>query len=207
MEDNIFITVAGLIGAGKTTLTKYIGEYLDLPIYYEAVEENKILTKFYANHEKYSFTLQIDLLNRRKEQHHNIINNDKKGIMDRSIYEDQIFAKILHDNNEMNDEEYELYLKISNKEFYSLIKPTCIIFLDVKPEVALERIKMRARGIETGISLEYLQALYNGYINFIENISKDIFVIKVDWNKFRDLKELSIKIEQLIKTRKNIISI
>ena len=35
-------------------------------------------------------------------------------------------------------------------------KPNIIIHLDVTPEESLRRIKMRSRGCETGITLEYL---------------------------------------------------
>lgn len=57
-------------------------------------------------------------------------------------------------------------------------KPNLIVHLDVTPEESLERIKMRARGCETGVTLEYLKLLHAGYEEFLTDIAKVIPVIK-----------------------------
>ena len=62
---DLFIGIAGLIGAGKTTLATALGKHLDLPVYYEPVADNEYLADFYADTAKYCFATQIYLLNRR----------------------------------------------------------------------------------------------------------------------------------------------
>ena len=64
-------------------------------------------------------------------------------------------------------------------------KPNVIIHLDVTPEESLRRIKMRSRGCETGITIEYLRQLRDAYDDFIRNISLVIPVIRVPWSEFR----------------------
>lgn len=54
-----------------------------------------------------------------------------------------------------------------------------IIHLDVSPEKSFERIKLRGRECESGITLEYLQRLHSGYESWLTQISKIIPVIKV----------------------------
>ncbi|GKT33223.1 hypothetical protein ADUPG1_007203 [Aduncisulcus paluster] len=49
--DNVFIAISGLIGAGKSTLAKALGEELGLPIYYEPVADNEYLEDFYRDTE------------------------------------------------------------------------------------------------------------------------------------------------------------
>ena len=55
----------------------------------------------------------------------------------------------------------------------------------------MERIKKRARGCETGITLEYLRQLYSGYEDFLKEISKVIPVIRVNYSKFKTAEEMA----------------
>ena len=70
---DLFIGIAGMIGAGKSTLAKALGEHLSLPVYYEPVQDNAYLADFYRDTKRYSFATQIYLLNRRFQQHQEII--------------------------------------------------------------------------------------------------------------------------------------
>jgi len=66
-----------------------------------------------------------------------------------------------------------------------------IVFLDVSPESSAERIRSRSRDVESKIELGYLQALYDGYQEFIESISKVIPVIRIDYERFATAGEMA----------------
>ena len=70
---DLFIGIAGMIGAGKSTLAAALGQTLNLPVYYEPVGDNAYLADFYRDTKRYSFATQIYLLNRRFAQHQEII--------------------------------------------------------------------------------------------------------------------------------------
>ena len=55
----------------------------------------------------------------------------------------------------------------------------------------MERIKARSRGVESGITLEYLSALHQGYEDFIAEISRVIPVIRVDYDRFATAEEMT----------------
>jgi deoxyadenosine kinase len=95
--ENMFISISGLIGAGKTTLATALAKELNLPVYYEPVIDNEYLSDFYGDPKKYSFALQIYLLNRRFRQQQQIVWQGVGGVQDRTIYEDSVFAKMLRD--------------------------------------------------------------------------------------------------------------
>ena len=189
-EDN-FIGISGLIGAGKTTLAKELGKVLNLPVYYEPIVENEYLEDFYRDMKRYSFSFQIYLLNCRFRQHQQVLWNGTGGIQDRTLYEDSIFAKVLYEDGNMEEREYKTYLNLFRNMSNFMKKNTLIVHLDVKPEESLRRIKMRARGCETGITIEYLTKLYNAYEEFLSEISKVIPVIRVDYSKFKTAEEMA----------------
>ncbi|HIA04508.1 MAG TPA: deoxynucleoside kinase [Myxococcales bacterium] len=191
-----FIGIAGMIGAGKSTLCAELAKHLKLPAYYEPVEDNEYLADFYRDTKTYSFATQIYLLNRRFQQHQKVIWHGGGGVQDRTIYEDAVFAKMLVKLDLMEERDYRTYLSLFRHMSNFMCRPNLIVYLDVSPERSMERIEMRSRGVETGITLEYLQALYDEYDTFVQEISRTIPVVRVDWDRFRDTEEMAIAVQR-----------
>jgi deoxyadenosine kinase len=186
-----FIGIAGIIGAGKTTLATALGEHLGLDVHYEPVADNEYLADFYRETKRYSFAMQIYLLNRRFQQHQEIIWRGRGGVQDRTIYEDAIFARTLRDMDLMDPRDYETYVSLFRNLSNFMCRPNVIIYLDVTPANSLERIRQRDRGIESGITLEYLQRLYDNYEEFLHEISRLIPVLRVHWDEFKEVERLA----------------
>lgn len=51
----MFISISGLIGAGKTTLAEELAKEMGFPVYYEPVEDNIYLEDFYKDMKTYGF--------------------------------------------------------------------------------------------------------------------------------------------------------
>jgi len=193
---DLFIGIAGVIGAGKSTLATALGRHLGLPVYYEPVADNEYLADFYRDTARYAFATQIYLLNRRFAQHQEIIWRGGGGVQDRTIYEDAIFAKMLVDIGLMEERDYRTYVSLFRHMSNFMCRPNVIVYLDVKPERSMERVRLRNRDVEKGITLEYLSALHAEYERFIENISRTIPVIRVDWDRYRDVEEMAAVIQR-----------
>ncbi len=191
-----FIGIAGLIGAGKTTLATALGQHLDLEVHYEPVIDNEYLDDFYRDTARYAFPMQIYLLNRRFQQHQEIIWRGAGGVQDRTIYEDAIFAKTLRDQGFMEQRDYETYLALFRHMANFMCRPHVIIYLDVAPQTSLERIHERDRSCESGVSLEYLQRLHGNYEAFLAEISRLIPVLRVKWERFIKVDALANAITQ-----------
>jgi deoxyadenosine kinase len=186
-----FIGIAGIIGAGKTTLATALGQHLGLDVHYEPVIDNEYLADFYRETRRYSFAMQIYLLNKRFQQHQEIIWRGRGGVQDRTIYEDAIFAKTLRDMDLMDNRDYETYVNLFRNLSNFMCRPNVIIYLDVKPETSMERIRERDRGVESGITVEYLTRLYNNYEEFLHEISRLIPVLRVRWDDFWEVERLA----------------
>lgn len=164
------IVVAGNIGVGKTSLTERIGGRMGWTTGYESVSDNPYLPDFYADMKTWSFHLQIYFLGHRARQYLEIANDPKSAILDRSIYEDAyIFARALHHMDNLSERDYLAYRRLFELVVNSLPAPNLLIYLKAPVEVLMQRIQRRARGMETGISLDYLALLDTFYDDWLKS--------------------------------------
>lgn len=188
---HMFIGIAGLIGVGKTTLTKQLADQLNCQVAYEPVETNPYLEDFYADKERHGAMMQLHLLGERFKQHQSIIWSQTPTIQDRTIYEDTIFAKMGCEDGWIGEREYRTYKQLFHMMTRFLAYPDLLVYLRVEPEVALERIEKRGRGAEEGMPIEYLRSLHEGYESFIEDINRFVNVLRIDWSEFRPVEEVA----------------
>ncbi|HND47741.1 MAG TPA: deoxynucleoside kinase [Anaerolineales bacterium] len=158
------VLVAGNIGAGKTTLTERIGARLGWWTGYESVADNPYLSDFYGDMRSWSFHLQVFFLGHRADQYLEAARDARSAILDRSIYEDaHIFARALHHLGNLNERDYLSYRKLFELVVNGLPRPDLLIHLKAPVPVLMDRIRRRARNMETGISAEYLTLLESFY--------------------------------------------
>jgi deoxyadenosine/deoxycytidine kinase len=199
-----FIGIAGLIGSGKTELTKNLSKRLDIPAYFEPVINYTLLEQFYGNMSRYGFQLQIDLLSNRFKQQQQIVWDERGGISDRTIYEDAIFARVLVKGGHMEQSEYATYIKLFSRMANLMRRPTLIVYLRVTPEQSMERIIGRGREMEHGITIEYLRQLYEEYELFIQQISHSTPVLIVDWSDYTAVDSLIAAINKKLNCPRDI---
>lgn len=183
------IYVDGVVGVGKTTLSKIISEHFNKELYQEPVYENPILDKFYYDKKRYSFSLQVLLLNKRLEMIKEAIRNGG-GVFDRAIYCDKIFADILHDDGDLSKDEYDLYLELSQNMFKYIQPPKLIIYLETTVDNAIEKIKNRGRDFEQIMPRNYWEKLNFHYDRYFEDYEAcKVLKINVDGKDFKNNRE------------------
>jgi deoxyadenosine/deoxycytidine kinase len=158
--DTYFITVAGNIGVGKSTLVRLLTQRLDWEPVYEAVEENPYLADFYQNMAQWSFHSQVFFLSRRLRQHHNLLQLQKSVIQDRSVYEDaEIFARNLYEQRQMDERDWNSYFDLYRTLTTLLRPPDLVIYLRASVPTLRRRIQQRGRDYEQEIDEAYLARL------------------------------------------------
>lgn len=183
------ICIDGVVGAGKTTLGEIIAKEFALEFFREPVDDNPLLDKFYYDQKRYSFPLQVYFLNKRfrmlKEA------SQLSGcVMDRSIYGDVIFAKLLMLGGNMSSEEFALYEELLHNMLEHVSRPRLMVYLDITTDNAIARIKERGRHFEQVVPRDYWEALnqhYNAYFkhyNFSELLTID--ANDLDWRKSKE---------------------
>ena len=164
-----FVTIAGNIGVGKSTLVSLLSTKLGWEPVFEAVTENPYLADFYADMNRWSFHSQVFFLVRRLQQHHDLLQRPSPVLQDRSVYEDaEIFARNLHTQGAMDDRDYRSYRDLYEVLTLFLPPPDLVVYLQASVDTLLCRIQRRGRDYERDISpayLEQLNTLYEGWID------------------------------------------
>ncbi|MEZ4826365.1 MAG: deoxynucleoside kinase [Bacteroidia bacterium] len=185
------LSVAGNIGAGKTTLTFLLSKYFGFESLFEDNEQNPYLLDFYSDMTRWSFNLQVSFLQSRLKKLINIRKEKRNIIQDRTIYEDaQIFAPNLHAMGLMSTRDYETYKELFETIAELVQPPDLLIYLRAGIPTLVEQIQNRGRNYEDSIRLDYLKRLNERYEAWFEtyNYGKKIEVTVGDLN-FRDNPE------------------
>lgn len=180
---NNTIVIDGVVGVGKTTLMDLLHDKLGYEKFLEPVVDNPILDKFYHDRKRFAFTLQIFFLNRRFKMLKDASKRDKETLMDRSIYGDVIFAKLLKDNGEMADDEFEIYMELLANMLDHVEAPKLMIYLKIDTDNAIERIKNRGRDFEQIVEREYWENLNKEYNDYFNEYNLSPLLI-IDANKY-----------------------
>lgn len=162
------VVVDGVVGVGKTTLMNILCEEFNYKAFLEPVVDNPILDKFYYDRLRYSFSLQIFFLNNRFRMIKEAASIDN-AILDRSIYGDLIFAKMLMENSEMSSEEYDLYIDLFQNMIEHCHPPKLMIYLETSVDSAINKINIRGRDYEKIVEKAYWERLNNHYSDYFEN--------------------------------------
>lgn len=180
------VSIEGNIGAGKSTLIenlqeKYIDDrrfhFLLEPVHqWENIKDKKgknMLQKYYENPIKYAFAFQIMAFQTRlqllKDTLDYIDDEVTTIVMERSLDADfHIFAKMLAEEELMEDVEFEIYRGMS-VEALKEYGVDGIIWLDTDYEECYQRIEKRSReGEENGkISLKYLAKCHEYHVEWL----------------------------------------
>jgi deoxyadenosine kinase len=175
-----YVIVEGLIGIGKSSLVSDLGAALDreldlkrgqrtlILLEPDEANGNPYLADFYADKQRWGFTMQIRLLAKRFQMQLQAAMWAESGqgpaIVDRSYFGDTCFAHMLHESGDIDDRDFETYEQIySGMTFFAKYPSICIRLMS-PPHLVAQRIQRRmeereGRKCENVIDLDYLRAL------------------------------------------------
>lgn len=161
---NYFITVAGNIGVGKSTLVGLLASRMGWDPVYEAFTENPYLADFYQDMQRWAFHSQVFFLSRRLQQHHDLLQRNTSVIQDRSVYEDaEVFARNLYRQDQLSDRDWRCYRDLYQTMATLLRPPHLVVYLKASVGTLRRRIASRGRDYEQDITDDYLVQLNDLY--------------------------------------------
>lgn len=162
-----YIVVEGVIGVGKTSLSKLLADRTEGRLNLEVVEENPFLSNFYLDRSTFAFQTQIFFLLSRFRQQQALFQND---LFSNTLISDYLFAKDrIFANLNLGDDELELYNQLATILEQRVRKPDLVIYLQARTDVLLQRINWRGRSFEQNMDAGYLDALNGAYSYFFHH--------------------------------------
>ena len=163
-----YVTVAGNIGVGKSTLVGILAEVFGWQPYYEVVADHPYLDDYYRDRERWGFHSQIWFLSQRFEQQQEIADTPTAVIQDRSIYEDyEVFVKGLLEQGILSHRDFRTYRRLYLALTQQLPAPSLLIYLQAGTPTLQQRIGKRARSAEQSIPASYLEQLNRRYDSWL----------------------------------------
>ena len=214
----MLIVVGGMIGLGKSSVAKILGDHFGSEVFYECVDDNPILPLFYSESEeeikkkRYPFLLQLYFLNTRfKSIKEALVKNN--NILDRSIYEDWYFAKKNMELGRISELEMSIYENLLNNMMEELAElpkkaPDIMVYLKGSFETVLDRIKLRGREFEIDDNLkDYYKFIWEGYDEWVENCynASDVLIMDMDKMDVVKNKEDREELVRLVEAKINEI--
>ena len=191
------IVIGGMIGAGKTSVAKLLGDELGSDVFFEEVDNNPLLELFYVADEeeeqekRYPFLLQLTFLSSRFRSIKEAL-VDKNNVLDRSIYEELL--------ENMMEELDELPKKA----------PDLMVYLHGSFEEIVRRIGTRGRDFEQDNSLmSYYKTLWEGYDEWVDHHYDASQVLKINIDEYdvvhnpEDAKEVVELVKEALAVRDN----
>jgi deoxyadenosine/deoxycytidine kinase len=186
------ITIEGIIGAGKSSLTDRLATKYSLVPFNEPVD-NDYLEAFYEDPKGRAFGMQMRMLMRRHAQQREAswrcANGARGVLLDRSLPGDRVFAKLHARAGNIHPLDFATYEAAFDVMTLDMLPPRLVIMLDCAPEEARRRIAARGRPMEVDIDVGYLAALREGYHDLMREIAsgrhhwgRGTEVFMLDWS-------------------------
>lgn len=185
MPRNWYIAIEGAIGVGKTTLARLIQNEFEAELLLEVFEENPFLSDFYADRARYAFQTQIFFLLSRYHQQHKVVRETLKRsslISDYTFAKDRLFAYL-----NLSDDELTMYERVHAILAEKIPTPDLVVYLQADTDTLMERIAMRDRSYERGMSRDYIDRVRLAYERFFAEYT-EAPVLAIDTNNLNPVR-------------------
>lgn len=168
---NLIVSISGGIAVGKTTLCQGLrdsmpGAYL-VP---ESVGVLRFLPRFYEDKPRYAFHSRLEFVALKAKQLMAISPDCNVALIDRSLPELITFARALHEQQFLSDDEFAVYEDLYRIVLAGLPAIDLVVWVSASTATMLQRIDRRGRTFERGITAAYLDHIDRQYARWISEL-------------------------------------
>jgi len=206
-KKNLFIALEGIDGSGKSTQTKLLGEQLTR-------QGHKVYTTFEPTDSPIGSLIRNILKGRLKADHRTIgglfvadrldhLLNDVNGIVKKLedgftvITDRYCFSSYAYQGTHMDMD----WVIQANSMSAGILRPDVNIFIDVAPEISMQRLYSNRNIIELYENLENLKLVRAKYLEAFEKLKSEENIFTVDGNRSPDLiaEDIWKEVSQILK--------
>jgi len=153
------VSIAGIIGVGKTTLAEKLAKRFGCEVILEPYDENPFLQDVYAGEKKLALDSELFFLTERNKQLNT--NRLKSGHI---YFSDYVFGKeMIYARHLLDAQQLDLFNEIRPQFAEQVATPVLVIYMRDPAQNCLDRIHNRNRPYEQKIELQFLQTLDSDY--------------------------------------------
>jgi len=179
------VSIAGIIGVGKTTLAKKLADLPGCEVILEPYDKNPFLADVYAGEKKLAMDSELFFLTKRARQ----LEADKLE-SGRIYITDYVFGKeLIYARRLLDAQQLALYLEIHPQIARQVTAPVLVIYMRDSAQNCLDRIHSRNRPYEQQIELEFLRGLDSDYEQLFKPW-KSCPVIRISTSQSNDIDHL-----------------
>ncbi len=173
----MYLAIDGVIGVGKTTLTRLLQPTFGAEILLEVFEENPFLSDFYGDRARYAFQTQIFFLLSRYHQQRAVPDLLTRGplLADYTFAKDALFARI-----NLGGDDRTLYHRLHDALAEKIPRPDLTVYLRAPTPVLMGRIFRRDRAYERQMDPAYIAALNDAYDEFFAATPDPVLTIDTE---------------------------
>lgn len=186
---NLFIAFEGIDGSGKSTQVRLLSDRL-------MQEGQKVYTTFEPTNSRIGSMIRDIFSHRMAADHRTIAGLFVADRLDHLLDADTGMLKMLKDGFHVITDRYYFssyayhgthmsmdWVIDANAMSADLLRPDMNIYIDVAPEVSMERIRQARESVEMYETLENLKAVRNKYMEAFEKLSGVEKVCMIDGNR------------------------
>jgi 2-amino-4-hydroxy-6-hydroxymethyldihydropteridine diphosphokinase len=173
------ISVAGVIGVGKSTLARGLAEALGCQMLPEAYDTNPYMPEVYSGNTDVALDSELYFLDSRIEQlSKKILPAGMAAVADYVLDKSLIYAA-----SYLSRDELQVFEQRYRSALDGMAKPVVVVYLTDKPEACLERVVNRNRPYEQQLDLDTINNLSDDYERLFADWKRSP-VIRLDAGRF-----------------------
>jgi len=202
MKNNLFIALEGIDGSGKSTQAKLLAKALTnaghkVYLTFEptdgmigSVLRNILKGTIKADHKVIAGLFLADRLDHLLNEETGLVKKINEGYT--VVTDRYYFSSYAYHGTHMDMD----WVIAANKMCADILKPDMNIFIDVTPEVSMQRINSNRASTELFENLDSLKAVRAKYMEAFEKLKDKEHIIKIDGN--RDQNDIATDIKKTI---------
>lgn len=200
---NWTVAIAGLMGAGKTTLAQQLARAYG----WEYVPAKRVAKSYiedlFAAPSRWAFEAQVAMFCAKAVEVTEHLRNRRNVIIDRSLEEDaSVFVAYFHDGGHIDERAFSTYRSIADDFRQRVGLPDVTIYCKVSAETALKRITERGRGEEKFYPPGHVAQLAQRYAEWVATYDlAPIYSLdseRIDWRKPDTAQEIAEELVEIL---------